>query len=131
MRRLRLPSPPPALLSVTVEPTWAHGERDEHAFEARRMSGALVAGPDGLRVDGLVASIDRGIVRHTLSNRDSAARSGHTLTGAARSDGWGYLPVCFATHVVKTNGFLEVPENSLVTVSRSLQVNVTPMGNHH
>ena len=22
-----------------------------------------------------------------------------TVTGAARSDGWGYLPVCFSTHV--------------------------------
>jgi TldD protein len=52
--------------------------------------------------------IDRGIVRNTLSNRDSAARSGQTLTGAARSDGWGYLPVCFATHV-----FLQPGEGSL------------------
>jgi TldD protein len=43
--------------------------------------------------------IDQGIVRNTLSHRDSAARSGQTLTGAARSDGWGYMPVCFATHV--------------------------------
>ena len=31
-----------------------------------------------------------------------------TLTGAARSDGWAYLPVCFATHV-----FLEPGEGSL------------------
>jgi predicted glutamine amidotransferase len=38
--------------------------------------------------------------------------------------------VCFATHVLQTNGFLEVPEGSLVTVSRSLQVSVTPLGNH-
>ncbi|AGL16256.1 TldD/PmbA family protein [Actinoplanes sp. N902-109] len=52
--------------------------------------------------------IDRGIVRNTLSNRDSAARSGQTLTGAARSDGWGYLPVCFATHV-----FLQPGQGSL------------------
>ncbi|MEU7874453.1 TldD/PmbA family protein [Dactylosporangium sp. NPDC049140] len=43
--------------------------------------------------------VDEGIVRNTLSNRDSAARSGLALTGAARSDGWAYLPVCFATHV--------------------------------
>ena len=43
--------------------------------------------------------IDRGIVTATLSNRDAAGRSGQQLTGAARSDGWGYLPVCFATHV--------------------------------
>jgi len=45
------------------------------------------------------ALIDRGIVRNTLSTRDSAARSGLALTGAARSDGWAYLPVCFSTHV--------------------------------
>ncbi|WP_370615208.1 TldD/PmbA family protein [Mumia sp. Pv 4-285] len=43
--------------------------------------------------------VDEGIVRATLSNRDAAARSGQELTGAARADGWGYLPVCFATHV--------------------------------
>ncbi|WP_433607101.1 TldD/PmbA family protein [Dactylosporangium sp. CA-139114] len=43
--------------------------------------------------------IEAGIVRNTLSNRDSAARAGLALTGAARSDGWAYLPVCFATHV--------------------------------
>jgi TldD protein len=54
--------------------------------------------------------IDAGIVRNTLSNRDSAARAGLALTGAARSDGWGYLPVCFATHVFLqpgTGGSLE------------------------
>lgn len=45
------------------------------------------------------ALIDRGIVAATLSNRDAVSRSGAELTGAARSDGWGYLPVCFATHV--------------------------------
>ena len=43
--------------------------------------------------------IDRGIVVNTLSSRDSAARTGLAVTGAARSDGWGYLPVCFSTHV--------------------------------
>jgi TldD protein len=52
--------------------------------------------------------IDEGIVRNTLSNRDSAARSGETLTGAARSDGWGYMPVCFSTHV-----FLQPGQGSL------------------
>jgi TldD protein len=46
-----------------------------------------------------VRLIDRGIVRNTLSTRDSAARAGLEVTGAARSDGWGYLPVCFSTHV--------------------------------
>lgn len=46
-----------------------------------------------------VRLIDEGIVRNTLSTRDSAARVGLAVTGAARSDGWGYLPVCFSTHV--------------------------------
>jgi TldD protein len=46
-----------------------------------------------------VRLIDDGIVRNTLSTRDSAARAGLEVTGAARSDGWGYLPVCFSTHV--------------------------------
>ncbi|WP_018680371.1 TldD/PmbA family protein [Actinokineospora enzanensis] len=43
--------------------------------------------------------VDGGIVRDTLSTLDSSARAGLPLTGAARSDGWGYTPVCFATHV--------------------------------
>jgi TldD protein len=46
-----------------------------------------------------VRLIDNGIVRNTLSTRDSAARAGLEVTGAARSDGWAYLPVCFSTHV--------------------------------
>ena len=32
--------------------------------------------------------------------------------------------VCFATYLLQTNGFLEVPEGSVVSVGRSLQVNV-------
>ena len=52
--------------------------------------------------------IVEGIVRNTLSSRDSAARAGLDVTGAARSDGWGYLPVCFSTHV-----HLEPGEGSL------------------
>lgn len=40
-----------------------------------------------------------GIIVNTLSSRDSAARAGLELTGAARSDGWAYMPVCFSTHV--------------------------------
>ncbi|WP_051385967.1 TldD/PmbA family protein [Actinokineospora inagensis] len=43
--------------------------------------------------------VDAGIVRNTLSTLDSSARAGLPLTGAARSDGWAYTPVCFATHV--------------------------------
>ena len=43
--------------------------------------------------------VDRGIIAAPLSTRESAARAGLTTTGAARSDGWAYLPVCFSTHV--------------------------------
>lgn len=43
--------------------------------------------------------IAEGIVVDTLSTRDAAARAGLRVTGAARSDGWAYLPVCFSTHV--------------------------------
>jgi predicted glutamine amidotransferase len=35
--------------------------------------------------------------------------------------------VCFATHLISPNGFIEVPEASVVSVSRSLQVNVAPL----
>ncbi len=43
--------------------------------------------------------VDQGVIAATLSTRESAARAGLAVTGAARSDGWGYLPVCFSTHV--------------------------------
>ncbi len=43
--------------------------------------------------------IGEGVVRGTLSTREAAVRAGLAETGAARSDGWGYLPVCFSTHV--------------------------------
>jgi glutamine amidotransferase len=33
--------------------------------------------------------------------------------------------VCFATHLLQQNGFIEVPESSVVAVSRTLQVSVT------
>jgi TldD protein len=52
--------------------------------------------------------IDRGIVREALSNRDAAARAGRTTSGCARADGWGYLPVPFATNV-----FLQPGEGDL------------------
>lgn len=45
------------------------------------------------------ALVQDGVLRHVLSSRDSAARHGGEVTGAARADGWGYLPVCFATNV--------------------------------
>ena len=52
--------------------------------------------------------IDRGIVREVLSNRDAATRTGRASSGAARADGWHYLPVCFATNV-----YLEPGEGTL------------------
>ncbi len=51
--------------------------------------------------------ISEGVITNFLSSRDSAARLGERSTGAARSDGWGFLPLCFATHV-----FLEPGEGS-------------------
>jgi glutamine amidotransferase len=35
--------------------------------------------------------------------------------------------VCFATHLLQPNGFIEVPEASVVSVSRALQVSVTSL----
>ncbi len=43
--------------------------------------------------------ITEGMVTNFLSSRDSAARIGAESTAAARSDGWGFLPLCFATNV--------------------------------
>jgi glutamine amidotransferase len=34
--------------------------------------------------------------------------------------------VCFASHLVQPNGFVEVPDGSVVAVSRSLQVSIYP-----
>ncbi len=48
--------------------------------------------------------IDEGVVRNFLSSRDSAARQGLSSTGAARSDGWAFLPLCFATNVFLAPG---------------------------
>lgn len=38
--------------------------------------------------------------------------------------------VCVATHLFQPNGFIEVPEGSVVAVSRSLQVSVFPQNGH-
>jgi glutamine amidotransferase len=35
--------------------------------------------------------------------------------------------VCFATRLSQPNGFIEVPEGSVASVSRSLQVAVSPI----
>ncbi len=55
-----------------------------------------------------VTLIGEGVVRDFLSSRDAAARLGRPTTAAARSDGWAYLPLCFATNV-----FLQPGEGSL------------------
>ena len=81
-------------VNITSDPTMP-GTRGSFAFDDE--------GTPAQRV----RLVEEGIVRATLSNRDSAARSGQQLTGAARSDGWAYLPVCFATHV-----YLEPGEGS-------------------
>ncbi len=73
-------------VSITSDPT-VPGTRGSFAFDDE--------GTPARRV----ALIEAGIVQNTLSTRDSAARAGLEVTGAARSDGWGYLPVCFSTHV--------------------------------
>lgn len=81
--RLRYGSP---AVNITSDPT-VPGTRGTFAFDDE--------GTPAVRTP-LIAE---GIVRNTLSSRDSAARAGLPVTGAARSDGWGYLPVCFSTHV--------------------------------
>jgi TldD protein len=43
--------------------------------------------------------VTEGVISNFLSSRDSAARIGTESTAAARSDGWGFLPLCFATNV--------------------------------
>jgi len=43
--------------------------------------------------------VTEGTITNFLSSRDSAARIGAESTAAARSDGWGFLPLCFATNV--------------------------------
>jgi len=54
--------------------------------------------------------ITEGIVTNFLSSRDSAARIGAESTGAARSDGWGFLPLCFATNVFLEPGTASLDE---------------------
>ncbi len=73
-------------VNITSDPTVA-GTRGSFAFDDE--------GSPARRTPLVVA----GVVEKTLSSRDSAARAGLPVTGAARSDGWGYLPVCFSTHV--------------------------------
>ena len=55
-------------------------------------------------------SSPRGSCTNFLSSRDSAARIGAESTGAARSDGWGFLPLCFATNVFLEPGTASLDE---------------------
>lgn len=54
--------------------------------------------------------IEDGVLREVLSSRDSAARGSRENSGAARSDGWAHLPVCFATNVYLEPGTGSLPE---------------------
>lgn len=86
--RLRYGSP---AVNITSDPT-VPGTRGTFAFDDE--------GTPATRTP-LIAE---GIVVDTLSTRDAAVRAGLRATGAARSDGWAYLPVCFSTHVHLESG---------------------------
>ncbi len=60
--------------------------------------GSFMFDDEGTRT-GRTMLVTEGIVTDFLSSRDSAARIGAESTAAARSDGWGFLPLCFATNV--------------------------------
>lgn len=81
--RLRYGSP---RVNVTADPT-VPGTRGSFAFDDE--------GTPARRTP----LVTEGVITNFLSSRDSAARLGQHSTGAARSDGWGFLPLCFATHV--------------------------------
>jgi TldD protein len=69
----------------------------------RGTRGSFMFDDEGTRTKP-VTLIQEGVVRNFLSSRDSAARRGLDSTGAARSDGWAYLPLCFATNVFLAPG---------------------------
>ena len=81
-------------VNITADPT-VPGTRGSFAFDDE--------GTPAQRTELITA----GTITNFLSSRDSAARLGLRSTGAARSDGWGFLPLCFATHV-----FLEPGQGS-------------------
>jgi TldD protein len=80
---LRYGSP---VVNIVADPT-VPGTRGSFAFD-----------DEGTRTSRTTLITD-GVVTNFLSSRDSAARIGAQSTGAARSDGWGFLPLCFATNV--------------------------------
>jgi len=73
-------------VTITADPT-RPGTRGTFAWDDE---GTPAAAHDLVR---------EGTVVDVLSSRDSAARIGRTPIGAARSDGWAYTPLCFATNV--------------------------------
>jgi TldD protein len=73
----------------------------------RGTRGSFMFDDEGTRTQR-TSLITEGVVSNFLSSRDSAARIGSTSTGAARSDGWGFLPLVFATNV-----FLEPGEGTV------------------
>ena len=75
-----------AAVNIVADPTIA-GTRGSFAFDDE--------GTPAVRTP----LITEGVVRNFLSSRDSAARLGTESSGSARSDGWGFLPLCFATNV--------------------------------
>lgn len=60
--------------------------------------GSFMFDDEGTRTRPTMLVTD-GMITNFLSSRDSAARIGAESTAAARSDGWGFLPLCFATNV--------------------------------
>ena len=75
-----------AAVNITADPGVA-GTRGSFAFDDE--------GTPARRTE----LIKEGVITNFLSSRNSAARLGQRSTGAARSDGWGFLPLCFSTHV--------------------------------
>jgi TldD protein len=54
--------------------------------------------------------VEHGVVADFLSSRETAARIGRQSTATMRADGWGYQPLCFATHVSLVPGTGDLPE---------------------
>ena len=74
---------------VVVEPSWIRGERNERPFEVRRRAGALLAGPQGLKVDALDLTFDQGhlSIDGALGPTESSTLVGQlTISASAAND---------------------------------------------
>jgi hypothetical protein len=74
---------------VVVEPSWIRGERNERPFEVRRRAGALLAGPQGLKVDAMDLTFDQGhlSIDGALGPTDSSVLVGQlTINASATND---------------------------------------------